>query len=226
MPGSDGFERSAVHGLGISQARAFFNGNTHNKVLNNGEEMELRPMPKRGERNKSKTAREPSKVSGSASPPSWTMGDPWSSPLADYMDDERLAAESDHLSKKYPSLPFPLLPLQEAARIQAHRRASGLEDQTESGSSVAYHPMTPRLRQNTSELPSPPTPSLNHGVICYTPSGSTLVPTPQSQQPLPRPRPSKRPHNSVWKEERADTSQLISQMALTQWRWDMAKILS
>ncbi|ROT43627.1 hypothetical protein SODALDRAFT_43557 [Sodiomyces alkalinus F11] len=197
----DGFERSAVHGLGISQVRGFFSNSKRDEVFDDDERMELRSLPKRQERNKNKAAEDQSNAQCYGSPLTWTVRDPLSSPLAQDWDDQRVVAESDRLSRKYPSLPFPLLPLKEAARIQAHRRASGLEDQTESGSSVTYHPMTPRLRQPSSTLPSPPTPSLHREAMLYSPPGSTLAPTPQSQQPLPRPCPTYLPSRSNGVEE-------------------------
>ncbi|KAM0329150.1 hypothetical protein ACHAQA_004446 [Verticillium albo-atrum] len=56
----------------------------------------------------------------------------------------------------YDNLHFPLVALKDAQRIQAHRRASGLEDQATSGSFVSYKPMVSRGERRNTALTTPP----------------------------------------------------------------------
>lgn len=89
----------------------------------------------------------------------------------------------------FTTLPFPLISLGDARAVQGQRRASGLEDQSETGNFVFHHSMVNRS-DNMSTISNPRRPALTAGPDYYTPLSPTTGQMIGSGDSHPR-RPSK-----------------------------------
>lgn len=190
-----GFNTESVRGVGHPEGRHYYSGNRRGPKFgfstNESIAIELQEMPKHGHYHNNKQA---SVSDQKKSPFSWDRvrgAVQFGRSMSGVGSRERATTEPEpRMSHTLHNLPFPLLPLKEAARIQAHRRASGLEDQTESGSCVAYHPMATRIRQSSAAVPSPSLPMpIPRGPSPYTPlnpqTGHILAPERGKRLPPP-----------------------------------------